>query len=390
MAPISQIEKDAIADQTLKFLSKTPYACSTLTPLSGGTTNFVYRGSLASPSPAHAKHGSLVTTVIIKRATDFVSANQDFKLDPSRSAFEEVMLNAVDGFPPITTLDGLVIKAPKLYFFDRETNTQVLEDIPGSTDLLKLLNTLSFPAASSIGRALGSWLKAFHDWTSEPEQTALRTELAKNKSMQELKSKITYEMFIPVLERNFPEILERHQEILEEVRAAVAEELTREDKTDLGESWSIVHGDFWMGNVLLPDPTPTSDNLPNSTLYIIDFEFAQLSHRSLDLGQIVGDIYERDLLPSSPRASPLSLPLLQAFIAGYGPLSEDLAYRTAIHAGIHLIGVLTRRDPSTAWLWPREEVEGLMSVAVCWIVKGWQRDGGWFGDSVLARLFIRT
>lgn len=65
--------KDEIRDQIAQQLSQTRFACSSLTRLSGGTANFVYRGTPATPD-----------SIIIKHTKDYVASNQDFKLDAKR------------------------------------------------------------------------------------------------------------------------------------------------------------------------------------------------------------------------------------------------------------------------------------------------------------------
>jgi hypothetical protein len=59
-------------------LSETPYECSSLTRLSGGTANFVYRGILARPLQDGTK------TIIVKHGEDFVASNIEFKLTTDR------------------------------------------------------------------------------------------------------------------------------------------------------------------------------------------------------------------------------------------------------------------------------------------------------------------
>lgn len=59
-------------------LSTTPFACSSLTRLSGGTANFVYRGELQLPLEDGTK------TVIIKHAEEFLALMTDFKLTADR------------------------------------------------------------------------------------------------------------------------------------------------------------------------------------------------------------------------------------------------------------------------------------------------------------------
>lgn len=155
---------------------------------------------------------------------------------------------------------------PHLYLFDRETNTQVLEDIPGVVDLktLFVLSSpdasdvlLSRPLATSVGRALGSWLRAFHAWASAPAQRhhllrARSAEVGTNEPMRELKYRITYDSFIGVLEQ-FPDVLrvDHHREalLLQEVKNMALKEFekTESDDGDGSEDWGLIHGDLWTG-----------------------------------------------------------------------------------------------------------------------------------------------
>lgn len=84
MAPLNQEEKDAIFSKVLQGLSGTPYACSSLTQLTNGTTNFVFRGELVKPIPTDNGSGSTATTVIIKHSAEFAALNKDLPIDASR------------------------------------------------------------------------------------------------------------------------------------------------------------------------------------------------------------------------------------------------------------------------------------------------------------------
>ena len=71
--------EDPIAARILADLEGTPYACTSLMRLSGGSANFTYRGTLSTPISGGAR------TVIIKHAEPFVAINSSFKLDVVRS-----------------------------------------------------------------------------------------------------------------------------------------------------------------------------------------------------------------------------------------------------------------------------------------------------------------
>lgn len=86
MAQLTQAEKDMLITRILKHLSSTRYACASLRELSGGTTNFVFRGELAQPlSEQESTPATSRTSVIVKHASDGVKLNRDFTIDVSRA-----------------------------------------------------------------------------------------------------------------------------------------------------------------------------------------------------------------------------------------------------------------------------------------------------------------
>ncbi len=160
------------------------------------------------------------------------------------------MLHALNAFPPITTADQVSFKTPRLYSFNRETNTQVLEDFPDTLDLKAALvepvnDGLSQALATSIGRALGFWLRSFHTWSSMPDQSELRKHVWGNEPMRKLKYRITYDAFVKVVE-SFLDIPEGYQETLASVKEMATQEFDRA-ANDKEEDWGIIQGDFWSG-----------------------------------------------------------------------------------------------------------------------------------------------
>ncbi|KAI1074466.1 kinase-like domain-containing protein [Whalleya microplaca] len=394
MTPLEQSEKDELTARILHRLSKTPYACHSLTQLTNGTTNFVFRGALTQPlsPPLQFQDGinqstAAASTVIVKHSTDFAALNKDLPIDSSRSAVEETMLSRVPiNFP----YSDSTVKTPHLYLFDRETNTQVLEDIPGAVDLKTVFMSpaanvvLSKSFATSIGRALGSWLRSFHTWSSAASQADIQadTGIGHNEPMRELKYRITYGSFIKVLEQ-FPDVLGDHKKTLEEVEASAINDFKKAAGDEQDEEWGIIHGDFWTGNVLLPEAQQPEKE---TKLYIVDWEFTQFGCRAYDIGQMIGDLYERKHFRDTEGA----LWAIYAFIEGYGPLSEEMAFRVAIHTGVQLITWVTRGSPlhmRPAWA-TLERATALLRLGTTFILKGWEKDKEWFKSSVLTNLFV--
>ena len=129
-------------------------------------------------------------------------------------------------------------------------NLQVIEDFQDTLDLetmLVSLNETRLPSETflrSVNRALGAWLRSFHTWSAALEQSNLRKEVWKNEPMRRLKLRITYDVFIKVVE-NFPDILQAHQKTLEEVKEMGVKEFAREPSEDegmTGESYTGTSG----------------------------------------------------------------------------------------------------------------------------------------------------
>ncbi|KAJ5752205.1 hypothetical protein N7520_009122 [Penicillium odoratum] len=359
-------EKDDVRDQIAKELSQTPFACPSLTRLSGGTANFVYRGTPAS-SP---------DSIIIKHTKDHVASNPNFKLDTKRCHFEEAILQALDGLP--SHLQGnFTVKTPRVFYFNKETNTQVLEDLPKSLDLKNfLLSDLAKGASEamgrSLGRSLGTWLRSFHDWADKPEQKECRSLLAQNQAMKTLKFHVNYALLVDTIAQ-FPALLEQSRSVFEDVKSLAERDMNNKDQGGCG----IIHGDFWTGNVLVP--RFPLDEHSDTTLFIIDWELCQIGTRALDLGQMIAELYETKLF----KEVNCGLWIIKGLMEGYGSLSDEMAFRTTIHVGVHLVVWGSRVG---GW-GTQEQVEEVVKVGRDLIMQGWNKNRNWFEGGDLECLF---
>lgn len=135
-------------------------------------------------------------------------------------------------------------------------------------------------------------------------------------------------------------------------------------------------------SVLFPKPRLQQEE---ARLFIVDWEFAQFGHRAYDIGQIIGDLYERKHFMGVEGA----IWAIDGFIDGYGTLSEDMAFRAAIHAGVQMITWVTRGPPlhmRAGWA-TREKAADIVNLGMNIVLKGWEKDKGWFKSSVLSGLF---
>jgi aminoglycoside phosphotransferase (APT) family kinase protein len=126
---------------------------------------------------------------------------------------------------------------------------------------------------------------------------------------------------------------------------------------------------------------PSSDH-PNDLL-VIDWELAQYGHRAYDLGKMLGDLCEKRFLDGAEGV----VWVIEGFVDGYGPMSEELAFRTATHTGTQFIHWYVRRPPNAELLAAPERITEAMKLGRDLIVKGWTRDKEWFRGTALASLF---
>ncbi|KAJ5885502.1 hypothetical protein N7495_010012 [Penicillium taxi] len=363
-------ENDVVGDLIAQELSHTPFACSSLRRLFGGTANFVYEGILASTEES----------VLIKHTTNYLASSPDsgFNIDPVRSIYEEYILRVLDGLAPYSH-DNLMVKTPRVLYFNVKTDTQVLEYLPNSVDLKSFLLSEEFqgvskPLAQSLGRALGSWLRHFHNWVREKQQAESREMLAKNDSMKQLKFSVNYDTLINTID-NFPEILENSRDVFEKVRGLAAAELKKQPHD---EGYGVIHGDFWTGNVLIPKAFLGQSEV---TMFVVDWEMSQISNRGLDLGQMIAEVLQTKLFKQVEG----SIWVIDGFLQGYGHLTDDMAFRTVIHAGVHLICWGSR---VTGW-GSQQQIEEVVQVGKDFIEQGWMRNKAWFEGGSLEFLFKR-
>ncbi|KAF5549309.1 hypothetical protein FMEXI_4296 [Fusarium mexicanum] len=318
----------------LQQLENTPFACSPLIRLSGGSANYVYRGILihAMPTIDYARN---MESVIVKYSLGHVPGNTKFKLDLSRCLDNGYPLTSF----PVQSIENIAleylnhsslltmkVKIPVTYFLDLNARRgiAVQQDFRHSTDIASIIRSAELSGlweqsqASATSQEVGRWLRHFHEWASEPQQADFRNKIGCNGPIQRLKYKITYGAFIDVL-KNFPDILEKNFGVLERVKEQAELELQDLISGNDGLNRGMIHGDCWMG---------------------------------------------------------------KGFIDGYGEIDDDLTFRTAIHTGVQLLGWYNRRAPSDAVKGSEEQILSAANLSTRFIVGGWEREKQWFQGSL--------
>ncbi|EXK94831.1 hypothetical protein FOQG_03644 [Fusarium oxysporum f. sp. raphani 54005] len=362
-----------IRSKVEQVLKGTTFAVSSLRKLSGGTANFMYHATLEKPSTQDKYQNG----VVIKQGEGYVALHPAFKIATSRCAIEYESLIHLAELPPKET-PSCRISTPEAYYFSQDSNTQVQEYLSEALSLkdyaLKYYAAPTPPTlkeqCEQLGHGLGSWLRAFHSWSQEPKQAALRETFAGNKEMQGLKNMINYQQLLQVVDRH-PEILGDARDVLQGVSDLAARELADES------ALYPIHGDFWTGNILLPD-TPLVKGT-HTPIRIVDWEMVQIGVRPLDLGQVIAELWQLKLYKDIAAGEWL----IRAFADAYGAVSDDFAYRTVIHVGVHLICF----GSQTPGWGDAEQQKDVVRIGKEIIVRAWSRDRGYFVGHVLDSLF---
>ncbi|KAK4193958.1 kinase-like domain-containing protein [Podospora australis] len=363
-----------VVEEIQKELSKTEFACSSLVALTGGLANFVFKGRLVHSLPDGTRE------VAVKHGEDFVAGMPEWKITTDRCHIEQQCLRAVDAMPS-TTSAPCVVRTPKFHVFNEKTNTQVQELLHNTISLkdyaLKYFSTPSSDPlrkrlCSNIGESLGIWLRDFHSWSTQSEQSSLRSTLESNKSIQNLRHKANYTNLLADVD-TYSDILGDAKDIFVQLEKLAAEELKR-------PNLDVIHGDFWTGNALLADEPPAPEAL-HPAMFIVDWEMAQLNVRPLDLGQMIAELYELFLFKGIQEGKWL----MEGFTTGYGYSGDEFAFRVALQVGGHLI-VWGSRAPGWG---TTEQVLEVIGKGKEIIAHAWHKDRAWFEAGDLACLFTK-
>ncbi|KAJ4128990.1 hypothetical protein NW768_007516 [Fusarium equiseti] len=354
-----------------KALEGTRFAASSLEKLSGGSVNWIYVAQLTKP----LEDGTF--EVLVKHAEPYMASKPDFPLPSLRCTVEVESLKILSGKETSSSSDSynFLTRTPKLYYFHAEGLNQLIELQPKGIHLkdYAIQNFRSptpqslKPQCHALGRALGRWLRDFTEWSSQ--QTQHRELVAQNEFAQTVRHMVNYQWLQKRIEE-YPSALGDVKNILEEVENTAATELKYQDKLQ------VIHGDFWTGNIVLPnDPMERSHEI---SLFVVDWEMSHLGHPSVDFGEMIAEMYALWLYKSIDAG----LWMIEGFIEGYEEVSDEFAFRTAVHVGTHLVCVTTD-DPA----WGAENYERVVAVGGDIIAHAWVRDSSWFEKGDLACLF---
>jgi 5-methylthioribose kinase len=242
-----------------KYLISNEIPVTDITPISGGSSNFVWR--ITNPSGQSS---------IIKLAEPFLVGNSAIPFPLDRQDFEARALTKI---PKLISNDE-TIRIPALLHFDTENHILRLEDVGSKT----LKDRYEDPKLDiqKIGESIGRWLARLHtSTTSEEVKRPFDHSVAKSMyrwNYNNLSSVLGKYGFDPTLG--------------ERINAKYGALLQTDDVC-------ICHGDMWPGNVLFPESDAEEENLKFA---IIDWEVARLGNGVTDLGHFAGEAWFLDRL----------------------------------------------------------------------------------------------
>ena len=104
-----------------------------------------------------------------------------------------------------------------------------------------------------------------------------------------------------------------------------------------------------------------------------------MSSIAFDLGQLFAELFELKHFKDIDAG----VWLIDSFMQGYGKLDEEVAFKTAIHVGAHLVCWGSRVQ---GW-GTTEQVEAVVDTGKGYVVNGWDRNSGFFDGTPLRPLF---
>ncbi|KAL8832890.1 MAG: hypothetical protein Q9170_004692 [Blastenia crenularia] len=297
MATSTPITGPIDIDTSRAYLTSQSIDPSTITPLTGGTANFLFR-----------LHFPTNVTFVLKHAEPYIaSSNGVIPFPVSRMDYEDTALRNVAALIPKSN----PVKVPSVYDYDEKAKVLLMSD-GGRTTLKEAYTSLPTSSVQDLGHQLGEWLAILHNSSTTTSigqggnpvgksiyrwAYAHLTDVAKTYSLNV--------GFCKYINEKYGSLLQTDDECL-------------------------CHGDFWPGNVLLND---------ENALTLVDWEMSRRGCGATDVGQFAAETYLLDRFSGGKG-------LQDAFVKGYrgmveemigaGGLRREFVKRVAVHMGVHL------------------------------------------------------
>ena len=313
------------------YLTSTSSPYQSLTQLSGGTANFVYR--------MEEKSGA---SKIIKNAEPYIATAPQVPFPVDRMDFEHRALTQI---PSHLQLNNH-ISMPEVYRYDTEKHVLMMSD--GGASTLKDSYTDPEVNVQEYGRQLGAWLAALHEKT--------KTLNISNNTTAKGIYRFSYNNLSQTAKA-----FALDPELGKRINEKYGNLLATDDEC-------VCHGDFWPGNVLVG----------SRGLMVVDWEMVRRGCGATDVGQFAAEAYLLDRFRGGRG-------LLGAFLEGYRQTAgqgKGFPKRVAVHMGVHLAFWPSRVEWGT-----KEETRECVVLGNEIMRRADGEDWDWLEGSVLRELF---
>jgi len=355
-APCSQPVKLMSVSAVEAFLTDTPFASRSVTELTGGTVNYVYRIQLLTPI-----EGS--QTVVLKHAQPFWKSAVVNSWEVERQMFEVEAMTRVRLCLPPTSL----VKVPKIHHFDASNHLIIMEDC--GTDVVTLREFLcsgggsSVGVAETIGTAVGQFVALVHEWSRSNPDGILDT-FEKSLDAKRMIADLNYNRLVTTLLGSDKDDLPFLSDLeIDPSDIQFISKLTDEYHSHLMSARVPGHdvflmGDLWTENILIDIHQPLR-------LYILDWELARTGLPGSEIGLFCA--YMCLLGRGNHVTSGPASVILQNFLDTYSRISNQdtrLAQDALAHWGISYVFWAPRDPPGD-----RELVHELVREGVQFLVQ---------------------
>lgn len=313
-----------------------------VTLLTGGTANYVYRVALQDG-----------TSRIYKHAAPYLHSNKSFEFDPIRMDYENLALEIIP-----TTLQALspnsAVHAVKRFSYDQSNKLLCIED--GGNRNLKAAyedQQIDIPA---VGADLANWIATLHISSSETSLSLANEGKMENNPIA-----------VNIYRHSYVNLHTAFAKFGHDLKLAEAvnDEFGSKLATD---NESLCHGDFWPGNVLVKF---NDNSAVGADLTVVDFEMVRRGHNATDVGQFAAEAFLMDRFRGQRG-------LLESFLKSYietrernsNKVGKSWLKRMIIHFGVH-IAFWPTRVPHTDEEGTRELVSIGVSILEAAIAEDW-------------------
>lgn len=281
-SPSSDLDLSKAADVKM-YLASTPFAATSVLPLSGGYSNFVYRLVLQTPYEGRK-------TLVLKHGKDHLPGSNRTKLhfDLVRQKFEVEAMNWIYTW---ISPDALVT-TPKVHHIDETAHCVLMDDAgEGSTTLKQFIldGQCDTSMAKDIGHGLGAFLARMHARGAAPEEDGPRRIMDTNEQGKRLSAWVTHGRTVSTLSGadGLDALVNPTLGITEEDLKLLGDYAQKTSAAIMNSKATIVQGDFWPGNMLLT--LDSAGKLKRIT--VVDWELAKLGIPGYDLGQFFAETH---------------------------------------------------------------------------------------------------